>query len=173
LIVPNLAVMYGDLGNNQYRLGRLADAERTLLKAEDIGRRYDGQDGRQRLDPRWLVWSRVCLGMMWKDIAKTKQATDILQKAEAKLRAVPEPDVRVLSDHAATDSALAELAGPGARREEYDRRAAELFRRAISAAEPRDLAGLATDPEYARLRVRPDLQALLWDRMFPANPFAP
>jgi tetratricopeptide (TPR) repeat protein len=173
LIVANLAVIYGDLGDLQRKAGQLADAEQTWLKAEDLGRTYDGQDGRRRLDPLWLTPSRMSLGLMWRDIGKTSEARDILQKAEAILQALPEPDVEFLRHLAAIDSALAELAGPGARREEYDRRAAGFFRRAVAAAEAGDLAELATKPEYARLRARPDLQVLLQDRMFPADAFAP
>jgi tetratricopeptide (TPR) repeat protein len=172
-IVANLAVIYGDLGELQHRAGRPADAEQTLLKAEDLGRKYDGQDGRHRLDPLWLTPSQMSLSLIWRDMGKTSEARDILQKAEATLQALPEPDVETLAALAAIESALAELAGPGALREEYDRRAAEFFRRAVVAAEPGNLAELATKPEYARLRARPDLQVLLQDRLFPADPFAP
>jgi tetratricopeptide (TPR) repeat protein len=172
-IVANLAVIYGDLGDLQRKAGRLADAEQTLLRAEHLGRTYDGRDGRHRLDPRWLADGRICLGLMWKDMGRTSEARDMLRKAEATNQALPEPDVYTLGNLAAIDSALAELASPGALREEYDRRAAGFFRRAVAAAGQGDMADLATKPEYARLRARPDLQGLLQDRLFPADPFAP
>jgi hypothetical protein len=42
-----------------------------------------------------------------------------------------------------------------------------------TAAEPADLAELARERRYARLRARSDLAGLLQDRLFPADPFAP
>jgi serine/threonine-protein kinase len=173
LIVANLAVIYDDLAGLQREAGRLADAERTLLLVEDLGVKYNGRDGRQRLDPRWLAYGRIQLGLMWRDMGRTSAATQMLEKAEAAYQALAEPDVDSLGKLAAIDSALAELADPGTRREEYDRRAAESFRRAVAAAEGRDLAGLAAESRFARLRMRPDLQGLILDRMFPVNPFAP
>jgi tetratricopeptide (TPR) repeat protein len=172
LIVANLAVIYGDLGELQRNSGRLADAERTLLKAEDLGQRYDGQDGRVGLNPIWLAPARTSLGLMWKDMGKTREARDILQRAEATLQSVNESDFGFLQILTTLDSALAELAAPGLERAEYDRRAAESFRRAVAAAESGNLAGLATEPRYARLRARPELEGLLLDRMFPRDSFA-
>jgi tetratricopeptide (TPR) repeat protein len=172
-IVPNLAVMYGDLGDLQRQAGRLRDAEQTLLKAEDLGLTYNGEGGRRRLDPYWLVPARVSLGLLWKGIGRSSEARGVLQKAEATCQAMPEQSVDTLKLLAVIESALAELAGPGARRQEYDHRAAESFRRAATAAEPRDLAELAREPRYARLRARRDLAGLLQDRLFPANPWAP
>jgi tetratricopeptide (TPR) repeat protein len=170
-IVPNLAVIYGDLGELQQQAGRPRDAEQTLLKAEDLGLTYNGEGGRPRLDPYWLVFARVSLGLLWKDIGRSSEARDVLQKAEATCQAMPERTVETLSVLAAIESALAELAGPGARRQEYDGRAADCFRRAATAAERADLSDLAREPRYARLRARPDLAGLLEDRLFPANPF--
>jgi hypothetical protein len=89
------------------------------------------------------------------------------------MQALPEPDVDALESLAAIDSALADLAGSSTRREGYDRKAAEAFRRAVAIAESRDLADLATDPVLARLRSRPELAAPLWDRIFPSDPFVP
>jgi hypothetical protein len=42
----------------------------------------------------------------------------------------------------------------------------------VDAAEPRQLEELATDPAYARLRRRADAGPVLFDRIFPADPFA-
>jgi hypothetical protein len=144
-----------------------------LLPAEDLGRTYTGEGGIPRLGPRWLTPGRLRLGLVWRDMGKTSEAREVLQKAEATLQAQPEPDLIVLENLAAIDAALADLAGPGAGRTEYDRKTAAAFRRAVVIAESGSLAVLATDPVYARLRARPELQVLLWDRMFPSKPFAP
>jgi hypothetical protein len=120
-----------------------------------------------------LVPARVSLGLLWKDIGRGSQARDVLRKAEATCQAMPEHTVETLGSLAAIESALAELAGPGARRQEYDDRAAAFYRRAAKAAERGDLAELAREPRYARLRAHPDLAGLLEDRLFPANPFVP
>jgi serine/threonine-protein kinase len=172
-IVPNLAVICTDLGELQQQAGRLRDAEQTLLKVEGLGHTYSGEGGRPRLDPYWLIPTRVSLGLLWKDIRRSSEARDVLQKAEATCQAIPEQSVVILQCLAAIESALAELAAPGVQRQEYDHRAAEYFRRAATAAEPGDLAELARQPRYARLRARPDLAGLLQDRLFPANPFVP
>jgi hypothetical protein len=68
-------------GEPQHRAGRPADAEQTLKKAEDLGRRYTGQGGTPRLDPRWLIPGRLRLGLVWKDMGKTSDAREVLQKA--------------------------------------------------------------------------------------------
>jgi serine/threonine-protein kinase len=172
LIVANLAVVDGDLGELQYKAGRLADAEQTLVKAEELGRTYNGQGGRQRLDPLWLVPGRTSLGLVWRDMGKKSEAREVLQKAGATLQALSATDADRLISGAAIDSALAELAGPGPEREAYDRKAAEYFRRAIAIAERHHLTVMAKEPDFARLRARPDLVVLLWDRLFPADPFA-
>jgi tetratricopeptide (TPR) repeat protein len=172
-IVPNIAVCSADLGRIHYDAGRLADAEQTLLKAEDLARTYDGQAGRPRLDPYWLVVGRIRLGRVWMVAGKPDQARDMFQEVKSTLAARPEIDLDTWDSISAVESALAELAGPGPERDEHDRKAAHAFGRAVAAAEDIDLTNLATDTLYARLRARPELNGLLLDRMFPSNPWAP
>jgi serine/threonine-protein kinase len=170
-IVSNMAVIYGDRGRLEYNAGRLADAEQTLLKAEDLARTYNGQAGRQRLDPYWLIWGRTRLGQVWMETGRPDQARDMFQKVKSTLAERPEIDGE-LETIAVVESALAELAGPSPERDEHDRKAADAFRRVVTAASPIDLTDLATDTLYARLRARPELNGLLLDRMFPSNPWA-
>jgi tetratricopeptide (TPR) repeat protein len=172
-IVPNIAVVYADLGRIYYNAGRLADAEQVLLKAEDLARTYNGQAGRQRLDPYWLSAGRIRLARVWMETGKPDRARDMFQKVKSTLAARPEIDLDTWESISAVESALAELAGPGPERDEHDRKAAHAFRRAVAAAEHIDLTDLATDTLYARLRARPELNGLLMDRMFPSNPWAP
>jgi tetratricopeptide (TPR) repeat protein len=172
-IVPNIAVVYADLGRIHYKAGRLADAEQVLLKAEDLARTYNGQAGRQRLDPYWLSAGRIRLARVWMETGKPDQARDMFQKVKSTLTERPESDLDTLESIAMVESSLAELAGPSPERDEHDRRAADAFRRAVTAAEHIDLTDLATDSSYARLRARPELNGLLLDRMFPSNPWAP
>jgi tetratricopeptide (TPR) repeat protein len=172
-IVPNIAVCYADLGRNHYNAGRLADAEQTLLKAEDLARTYNGQAGRQRLDPHWLSVGRIRLGRVWMETGKPDQARDMLQTVKSTLAVRPDTDLDTWETFAAVESALAELAAPGPGRDEHDRKAADAFRKAVADAEHIDLTNLATDTLYARLRARPELKVLLLDRMFPSNPWAP
>ena len=166
-----MAVIYGDRGRLEYNAGRLADAEQTLLKAEDLARTYNGQAGRQRLDPYWLIWGRTRLGQVWMETGRPDQARDMFQKVKSTLAERPEIDGE-LETIAVVESALAELAGPSPERDEHDRKAADAFRRVVTAASPIDLTDLATDTLYARLRARPELNGLLLDRMFPSNPWA-
>jgi hypothetical protein len=168
-----MAVIYGDLGRLEYNAGRLADAEQTLLKPDDLARKYDGQAGRQRLDPYWLVVGRIRLARVWMETGRPNQARDIFQKLKSTLMERREVDPGDWESVSAIESALAGLAGPGPERDEHDRKAADAFRRAVAAAEHIDLTVLATDMLYARLRARPELKLLLLDRMFPSNAFAP
>jgi serine/threonine-protein kinase len=172
-IVANIAVFYADLGRLHYRSGRLAAAEQVLLKAEDLARTYNGQAGRQRLDPFWLTVGRIQLGRVWMETGKPDQARDMFQKLKSTLAERPEIDLDTWMSTAVIESALAELAGPSPERDEHDRKAADAFRRVVAAAELIDLTDIATDSSYARLRARPELNGLLLDRMFPSNPWAP
>jgi hypothetical protein len=149
------------------------EAQATLEKADALGLAYTGKDGSPRLDPFWLAGPRVELGFVRMALGKREQAGEPLLRARAALRAQREPHPASWSSLAAAGSALAELAGSAEEREEFDREAADAFRRAVAVAEPRALRGISTDPIFRRLRMRPDTGPLLYDRIFPADPFAP
>jgi tetratricopeptide (TPR) repeat protein len=173
LIISNLAVIYGDLGELQYGTGRLVDAESTLERADALGSRYQGEAGSPRLDQFWLVPSRLSLGLVRMQMGKHDQARELLLRAEAPFSSQRVLDPSHLAVLAAVDSGLAELAHTEAARKAYEERAEAAFRRAMASAEPRDLGEMVTAPAFRRLRSRPDTGALLFDRIFPANPFAP
>jgi len=172
-IISGLAVYYGELGELQHRTGRLADAQGTLEKADALGLRYTGQAGSPRLDPVWLADPRISLGLVRMAMGKPGQAREPLLRAEAALHGLPALTPGEISSLAAVDSAMAELADTKTERKAYEEKTADAFRRAVAAAELRDLGELATAPAFRRLRLRPDTGALLFDRIFPANPFAP
>jgi serine/threonine-protein kinase len=172
-IISALGVYYGELGELQQKTGRLADAQRTLEKADALGTKYTGEAGSPRLDPVWLADSRIRLGLVRMELGQREKASEALLRAEADLRAQPALDPGAIPSLAAVDSALAELAGTDAEKKAYDGKAADAFRSAVAAAEPDALRELATAPAFRRLRLRPDTGALLFDRIFPDNPFAP
>jgi tetratricopeptide (TPR) repeat protein len=172
-IISNLAVILGDLGKLQFLSGRLLDAEATLEKADELGQAYTGKDGTPRLDPFWLAGPRTDLGLIRMALGRREQARSPLLRAIATLREQRDALPATLPWLAAADSALAELATSAEDHEEFDRQAADAFRRAVTLAEPRELGELATDPGLRRLRMRPDTGPLLFDRIFPTEPFAP
>jgi len=172
-IISNLAVIYGDLGELQHGTGRLTDAQGTLEKADALGLVYTGQAGSPLIDPAWLMDSRISLGLVRMEMGKRDGAREPLLRAEATLRELPALDPGVIPSLAAADSALAELADTEAERKAYDEKAAAAFRRAVAVVEPKDLGEMATSPAFRRLRSRPVAGVLLFDRIFPATPFAP
>jgi serine/threonine-protein kinase len=172
-IISNLAVICGDLGKLQFTSGRLPEAEATLEKADALGLAYTGKDRTPRLDPFWLAAARIDLGLVRMALGKHEQARESLFRARETLRAQSKPHPASLPWLAAAGSALAELAASVAEREEFDREATDAFRRAVAVAEPRALGEIATDPGLRGLRMRTDTGTLLYDRIFPADPFAP
>jgi serine/threonine-protein kinase len=170
-IISNLAVILADLGKLEFTAGRLLDAEATLEKADALGQAYTGKDGAPRLDPFWLAGPRTDLGLVLMALGKREQAREPLLRASAVVREARDPNPSSLVWLAAADSGLAELATTSEARAEFDRQAADAFRRAVTVVELRELGELATDPGLRRLRTRADTGPLLYDRIFPADPF--
>jgi tetratricopeptide (TPR) repeat protein len=171
-VISNLAVVSANLGELQFNMGRLTDAERTLEKTDALGRTYSGKDDTPRLDPSWLVPPRLLLGLVRIALGKREQAREPLLRADAALPGQSSPPLGYDFGFALVDSALADLAGTANEREEFDRKAAAAFRQVMAGAEPQALGELVSDPAYRRLLMRPDTSGLLFDRIFPANPFA-
>jgi hypothetical protein len=76
-----------------------------------------------------------------------------------------------LVDAACLFARCAPAAGDPERQREYEDRAAALLRMAVAKGF-RDVARIARDPDLAGLRCRPDIQLLMMDLAFPAEPFA-
>jgi hypothetical protein len=107
------------------------------------------------------------------ELGHRDQAREPLLRAEAALRELPAIQPGEIPSLAAVDSALADLAEMEAERKAYQEKAADAFRRGAAVAEPDALAELVTAPAFRRLRSRPDLGVLLFDRVFPPDPFSP